>query len=310
MKERLSKLVVPAYVFLMFAIIIVVIVFAVKNSKLNNKETETAPTEEVTEIESTEEEPSETESESEEETEETIESGYVGTFAYEMFTVTNLNIRKGPGTEFEILTTVPVNTILCVMGSFDDGWSQISYDDGLYYVCSEYLSYDRVTIVESYDLKYYGIWTGAYWHFTPEEIDNQWNGMKKDKPVLPQGTTRLWQKYLYEKLAEKHCEWFYKYALAQAFQESGWNPSATSADGLDMGLFQFRRMYWDESYGNIYDYKANINAYVDRIWKYLVSVESDNDLYIAIDQHKDPTGNLDINYVNSVLNRLNELWEQ
>ena len=294
MKEKWSKLLVPAYVFLMIAIIIIVIVSAIKKSKINNKETEEEiiSTESETEISTT-----------------------------EMFTATNLCIRKGPGTEFEIHTTIPLNTKLKIVNGLDGGWSQIIFEDNTYYVCSEYLSYERVDIYEPYDLKYYGIWNGAYWHFTPEEIDNQWNGTKSFKPLLEQGTTRAWQKYLYEKLSEKHCEWFYKYAVAQAMQESGMNPlnniGHTQISWLngeatyDCGLYNFKEKYWDSAkYGDIFDYHSNINAYVDRIYPYLTGVTTDSDFYFAISQHYNGDGGINMAYVNAVLSRVNELWEQ
>ena len=273
MKEKWSKLLVPAYVFLMIAIIIIVIVSAIKKSKINNKETEEEiiPTKSETEVSTA-----------------------------EMFTATNLCIRTGPGTEFEILTIVPVNTMLSVIEDFN-GWSHIIYNDRDCYVCSDYLSNDKINLVEPYEMRYYGLWFGSYCHLTPEEIDNKNNQT---------GITRIWQEYLYDKLAEKKCEWFYKYALAQALQESSWNPNATSDDGNNAGLFQISKKSWDEIYGDIYDYKANIDVYVDRICKYLVSVESDNDLYEAINQHKNSVENLDMNYVNRILCNIDYLWEQ
>jgi len=162
---------------------------------------------------------------------------------------------------------------------------------------------DRIT--------YYGIWTGAYWHFTPEQIDAQWAGYKTYKPVLPSGTTRAWQQYLYDKLAERGAEWFYKYAVAQAMQESGFNPLNQQGNDAvpDKGLFAFRIYYWNEAkYGDVYDYHANINAYVDRIAPYLTD-SSEAGIYRAISQHYLPSGTTHMNYVNMVLGRLNELWE-
>ena len=156
---------------------------------------------------------------------------------------------------------------------------------------------------------YYGIYSGAYWHFTPEQIDNQWAGQKISKPILPTGTTRAWQKYLYEKLAERGLEWFYPYAVAQAMQESGFNPLNQQGNNAipDKGLYSFRIYYWNAAYGDIYDYHANIDAYVDRISRYLTD-SSENTIYMALSQHYNPTGQIHMNYVNYVLGRLNELW--
>jgi len=167
-----------------------------------------------------------------------------------------------------------------------------------------------VSGVGSVPFKAYGIWTGAYWHFTPEQIDAQWSGYKKSKPSLPQGTTRAWQKYLYERLAGIGAEWFFKYAVAQAMQESGFNPLNQQGNDAvpDKGLFSFRIYYWNSAYGDVFDYHANINAYVDRITPYLTD-SSEQGIYRAISQHYQPNGQTNMTYVNQVLGRLNELWE-
>ena len=159
-------------------------------------------------------------------------------------------------------------------------------------------------------LVFYGIWTGAYWHFTPEQIDAQWRGLKTSKPNLPQGTTRAWQSYLYDRLAGIGAEWFYKYAVAQAMQESGFNPLNQQGNDAvpDKGLFSFRIYYWNSAYGDVFDYHANINAYVDRIAPYLTD-SSEQGIYRAISQHYQPNGQTNMTYVNQVIGRLNELWE-
>ena len=156
----------------------------------------------------------------------------------------------------------------------------------------------------------YGIWSGAYWHFTPEQIDAQWSGLKPSKPALPTGTTRAWQAYLYERLASIGAEWFYKYAVAQAMQESGFNPLNQQGNDAvpDKGLYSFRIYYWNAAYGDIYDYHANINAYIDRIRPYLTD-RSEQGIYRAISQHYQPDGQIHYDYVQHVLGRLNELWE-
>jgi len=157
---------------------------------------------------------------------------------------------------------------------------------------------------------YYGIWTGVYWHFTPEQIDAQWRGLKTSKPRLADGTTRAWQKYLYDRLSGIGAEWFFKFAVAQAMQESGFNPLNQQGNDAvpDKGLFSFRIWYWNSAYGDVFDYRANINAYVDRIAPYLTD-SSEQGIYRAISQHYQPNGQTNMIYVNQVLGRLNELWE-
>lgn len=156
----------------------------------------------------------------------------------------------------------------------------------------------------------YGIWSGEYWHFTPEEIDHRWNGMKSSKPDLPEGTTRAWQRYLYDKLVSIGAEHFYKIAVAQAMQESGFNPLNQQGNDAvpDKGLFSFRIYYWNTAYGDIYDYHANINAYIARISPYLTD-RSEQGIYRAISQHYQPDGQIHLDYVTYVLGRFNELWE-
>lgn len=157
---------------------------------------------------------------------------------------------------------------------------------------------------------YYGIYSGAYWHFTPEQIDAQWSGLKPSKPRLPEGTTRAWQRYLYDKLVSIGAEHFYKIAVAQAMQESGFNPLNQQGNNSvpDKGLFSFRIWYWNSAYGDIYDYHANIDAYIARISPYLTD-RSEQGIYRAISQHYQPDGQIHYDYVNYVLGRLNELWE-
>ncbi|MBR6405270.1 MAG: transglycosylase SLT domain-containing protein [Lachnospiraceae bacterium] len=52
------------------------------------------------------------------------------------------------------------------------------------------------------------------------------------------------QQYLYNRLSEFGCEWFFRYALCQIFQESQFNAAAENPNGLDKGLCQFRITYF------------------------------------------------------------------
>lgn len=234
-----------------------------------------------------------------------------------MYSTTRLNVRMGPGTDYDIYKTVPINFEFDVMWyDLHHIWEMIELDDSIYFVASEYLSFEKTVVVEN-KIKYYGVWTGAYWHFTPEQIDNQWAGKKTSKAKLEEGTTRAWQKYLYEKLKERNLEWFYKYAVAQAMQESGMNPlnnydysiiSWLNGEATyDCGLYSFKTKYWNSNYGDVFDYKSNINAYVDRISKYLTNNDFQT-ICNAIAQHYDQY-KYSQKYVDDVLGRLNELWE-
>ena len=248
-----------------------------------------------------------------------------------MYTITNVNVRMGPSLDDMIVTTLYTGKDIQVCEIGNDEWAVVILDEQYYYINKNFISDTPPateplattaptaastqpsttpppsTPVNKTDaFHYYGIYTSQYWHFTPEQIDAQWAGYKSYKPALPNGTTRAWQAYLYQKLSERGYGWWYTYACAQAMQESGFNPLADN--GVDYGLFSFRLRFWDSSYGSVYDYKANINAYVDRIAKYLIGVTTDKDIYMALSQHYLPDGQLHMNYVNAVMARLNELW--
>lgn len=63
------------------------------------------------------------------------------------YTTTGLNIRKGPGTEYEIVKTVGINTELQMLeGSEDNNWVIIKLNDVKYYVNSKYLSNEKTVI--------------------------------------------------------------------------------------------------------------------------------------------------------------------
>jgi len=61
-----------------------------------------------------------------------------GTYDRKARTTTNLNLRKGRGTEFEIIKTIPAGTIFTVNYCLDNWFS--TYDFGsLGYVCGDYI---------------------------------------------------------------------------------------------------------------------------------------------------------------------------
>ena len=242
-----------------------------------------------------------------------------------MYTTTSLNVRTTPEVaDDNLVTTVPVNTELVVLDYDEEHtWDLIEYDGARYFVATAFLStektkvagVDKMLVLDS-NFHYYGVWAGEYYHFTPD----QWDAKKG----LPIGTTRAWQEYLYSRLKENGVEWWYEIALAQAMQESGWNPYNNINHTIiswmggiatyDCGLFSFKELYWNNAYGDIFDYKANINAYLDRVLKY-VKGTNPNDGYavgLAISQHY--TGNYGTyhtRYVEQeVLPRLNLLWKQ
>lgn len=63
------------------------------------------------------------------------------------YTTTSLNIRKGPGTEYEIAKVVGINTELQVLeGSEADNWVIIKLNEEKYYVNSKYLSNEKTVV--------------------------------------------------------------------------------------------------------------------------------------------------------------------
>lgn len=54
------------------------------------------------------------------------------------------------------------------------------------------------------------------------------------------------QKFLYKCLSENGIEYFFPYAISMACQESSFNIYDVT-DGLDCGLFQYRKTFWEET---------------------------------------------------------------
>lgn len=57
-----------------------------------------------------------------------------------MYPTTGLNIRTGPGTEYEIVGRLAFNEPISYTGMTDNGWYQLAYGDKLCYVSGNYLS--------------------------------------------------------------------------------------------------------------------------------------------------------------------------
>ena len=90
------------------------------------------------------------------------------------------------------------------------------------------------------------------------------------------------QRYLYDRLSEFGCEWFFRYALCQIFQESQFNAAAENPNGLDKGLCQFRVPYFPEvaKEAGLVEYDIfspidSIYVYTYLMCKYLNETEGD-----------------------------------
>lgn len=65
-----------------------------------------------------------------------------------MYTTTELNVRTGPGTEYDILATLQSGTNVDVIHLAND-WSEIQYNDSTAYVSTKYLTDDYDTYIET-----------------------------------------------------------------------------------------------------------------------------------------------------------------
>lgn len=58
-------------------------------------------------------------------------------------TTENLNVRKGPGTDFEKITLLPRGTRVTVLANGDNGWSRVKLSEGTGYAKTEYLEKEK-----------------------------------------------------------------------------------------------------------------------------------------------------------------------
>ena len=107
------------------------------------------------------------------------------------------------------------------------------------------------------------------------------------------------QETLKAELTSAGIDWWYPYAVAQAQQESSWNPWAVSPDGKDKGLFQYREQFWTEP-ESIFDVNAQIRRYVSEVSARLAA---DLSIEETISRHftSDYVTEINWDYVNHVL---------
>ena len=60
-----------------------------------------------------------------------------------MYVISGVNVRKGPGTEYEVIGSLAVNVSVQVTGQASTGWYRISYNGGEGYCSNNYLSTDK-----------------------------------------------------------------------------------------------------------------------------------------------------------------------
>jgi hypothetical protein len=76
------------------------------------------------------------------------------------------------------------------------------------------------------------------------------------------------QRYLYSRLQEFGCEWFFRYSLCQLYQESRYDSNAVGKRGLDCGLCQFRYPYFPSVAEEAGLFEYDIFNPVDSIYVY------------------------------------------
>lgn len=107
------------------------------------------------------------------------------------------------------------------------------------------------------------------------------------------------QAYLYQRLADYQLEWFMPYSIMICYQESHFDQYNVSDDGLDYGLLQFRKQFWDWSRGDIFDPYAQIDVFVELMAN---RANAGCDLYEMISRHmQSDYGSYNHDYVATVL---------
>lgn len=107
------------------------------------------------------------------------------------------------------------------------------------------------------------------------------------------------QEYLFQKLSEHEIEWFMPYAIMIAYQESHFDCYAQNPNGLDLGLFQFRKSFWDWDRGDIFDPYIQIDVFTENMAR---RSEIGCDVYEMISRHNvSDYGSYNHEYVATVL---------
>ena len=117
-----------------------------------------------------------------------------------------------------------------------------------------------------------------------------------------------WQRFLYDRLAERGYSWYFPYAICQIQQESCWNQY--SDNGHDMGLTQQKRIYWDSRAAHwgvpgasIWDPYAQLHVYACMMCQFLDG--SGGDVGMALSLYYYGTGEYAPEYVGHVMSH----WE-
>ena len=167
-----------------------------------------------------------------------IKSEYVGTmFQYKKYNstkekvFTGVNIRTSPSEDSESIATLDAGSDIDVIKEEENGWTQILYNDNIYYIKSDYVGND-----EEYK----------------EYQDNLDKTPYSDYLVEKYGFSKDLQKYTYnlcEEFYPADPEHYYAFLLAVMQQESdfGRDRSHYNSNGTtDLGIMQVNSCNWKE----------------------------------------------------------------
>ena len=73
---------------------------------------------------------------------------FVDVDEYYYVSASALNFRQGPGTSYEVVTTLSTNTKVHVIGKGDNGWNKIDLNGKICYASAKYLSKNKIVIKE------------------------------------------------------------------------------------------------------------------------------------------------------------------
>lgn len=165
-----------------------------------------------------------------------MEKEYIDSIQNNAFTFANVNVRTSPSLDSEVLMVLDKNTYVTRLGDKEDGWSEVIFNDHIYYINTYYLGTDDEynTFLEAEAAK----------DTTPysDDLVNEW-GFSYDL-----------QKYLWSAVCsytedKAKREQYYCYLLAVMQHESslGNDKSNYNTNGTrDLGIMQINSSNWKD----------------------------------------------------------------
>ena len=116
--------------------------------------------------------------------------------AYVRYVTANLNLRYGPGTDYEIITTLPKGTSVTIDEDCDCKWVPVEYRGYLGYISTKYLTgkspnreIKRVRNTNHYQYVSYSLQKSRVRHYT--NVDGYWVQSPTYYNSIPAGATAL-----------------------------------------------------------------------------------------------------------------------